>query len=738
MFWSADAAPFPPDRLGKATIDPFGEFPAGFVGSWRITVIVGEHGVDDGGSLFIARRLVSDAPHWQATDPAAPNYCSVTTTGAASLRLTYEPSHGVRPWRGGLVLRVFDGSLAPGDRVTFVLGDTAGGSAGIRLQSYPEKPMRFMIFVDAFGAGEYYALPDPPSLTITPGSPAHVEAIVPSYAGIGESVAVYARVCDAWFNPLDDFTSDVVIDSDSSAENLPIQATISRGVERVGTFVPQSSGVYRLRVRAGPLTGTSNPLVVGDGVRRLFWADMHGQTEETVGSGTIADYFAFARDKGLIDVAAWQGNDFQVTDATWREVRDQTLAFHQPDRFVTFLGYEWSGLTPAGGDHNILFRHDDGPLHRSSHWQIHDGSDTSTDRYPIARLWQEFESRDDVIAIPHVGGRHADLAQSDPNLCPLVEIHSHHGTFEWMAADAFARGLVAGFCAQSDDHFGRPGLTGPSLPMPGEFVSFDVFGGLTAIAAPDLRRDALWQAIRQRHCYATTGARIVLSVETADERQMGDLVTTVAWPLRVGVAGTAPLLDVQVLRDMDVVYRHSVESDHDPEWIRVEWSGVRVKGRRKKARWDGRIAFDGGQIDEFVPYAYDRPGDAAILNETDSIVIHATTSGDPDGVFIRVPRGCQTFHLKLGPVDEHLEVGDLDHQPRRFPAGGVNLEVRVSRGRPEGRSTDRTFEWTDSEPPDRPCAYWIRVLQMDGHMAWSSPIYARSDAVPDPDRPARE
>jgi hypothetical protein len=37
--------------------------------------------------------------------------------------------------------------------------------------------------------------------------------------------------------------------------------------------------------------------------------------------------------------------------------------FYEPGRFVTFHDYEWSGNTPAGGDHNAYYR-DDGPLHR--------------------------------------------------------------------------------------------------------------------------------------------------------------------------------------------------------------------------------------------------------------------------------------------------------------------------------------------------------------------------------------
>ena len=45
-----------------------------------------------------------------------------------------------------------------------------------------------------------------------------------------------------------------------------------------------------------------------------FWADFHGQSEETVGSNSIEDYFSYARDYSKLDIAAHQGNDFQITD----------------------------------------------------------------------------------------------------------------------------------------------------------------------------------------------------------------------------------------------------------------------------------------------------------------------------------------------------------------------------------------------------------------------------------------
>src|SRR5690606_30832950 len=147
----------------------------------------------------------------------------------------------------------------------------------------------------------------------------------------------------------------------------------------------------------------------------------------------------------------------QITDDNWQEVQRVTRAFHEPGRFVPFLGYEWSGITSVGGDHNIYYLGDEGTLHQTAQWLVDDDSTPAGVRYPLARLWETFAGRSDVMAVPHVGGRPGNLALSDPAFCPVIEIHSHHGTFEWFAAEAIRRGLRVGFIAGSDDHTGRPG-----------------------------------------------------------------------------------------------------------------------------------------------------------------------------------------------------------------------------------------------------------------------------------------
>ena len=114
-----------------------------------------------------------------------------------------------------------------------------------------------------------------------------------------------------------------------------------------------------------------------------------------------------------MDFAGHQGNDFQITEAIWNEIKHQANTQNIAGKFVAFVGWEWSGNTPSGGDHNVYYPGDDGPLYRSSHVLIEDKSDIETDCQHITDLYRALKGKD-ALLIPHVGGRYANLTWPRP------------------------------------------------------------------------------------------------------------------------------------------------------------------------------------------------------------------------------------------------------------------------------------------------------------------------------------
>ncbi|MCD6351732.1 MAG: DUF3604 domain-containing protein, partial [Armatimonadetes bacterium] len=92
-----------------------------------------------------------------------------------------------------------------------------------------------------------------------------------------------------------------------------------------------------------------------------------------------------------------------------------------------------------------------------------------------------------------------------------------------------------GVIASSDEHSGQGGRR---------------HGGLAAVFAEELTREALFAALRARRCYATTGERILLdfNVNGLAMGQEGQAAPGDTLRLRLKVWGTQTLLRVEILR----------------------------------------------------------------------------------------------------------------------------------------------------------------------------------------------
>ncbi|HIQ06539.1 MAG TPA: DUF3604 domain-containing protein [Anaerolineae bacterium] len=714
---------------GRATITPADDVIAGSYGTWTITLTVGWHGIDDGGRVLIARRLASNWGIPQFERPGHAEYTTVQSSGQARLRAYYDHKAFIRPWKAALVIDVYDGALAPGDTLAVTFGDTHFGSPGSRAQTFRQERYEFRVLVDAFGTGQYVMLPDPPTLRIIGGPAARLRVRAPSEVVSSQPFPVTVVAEDRFGNPADGYQATVQLTVEAEDANLPQPHTFQlaeRGAHCFEGLALPHPGIYRVVAREvnGRLQAASNPIVCHQTAPplRLFWGDIHGQTEATVGTGSVDEYFTFGRDVAALDFISHCANDFQITREHWQETKDAVRRYHQPGRYVTFLAYEWSGNTPAGGDHNVYYRSDNGPLHRSSHWQLADHSDAEDDRYPISELHETLRGRDDVMIIPHIGGRHADLDFFDPAHSPLIEIASVHGVFEWFAEDALQRELRVGFIANSDDHTGRPGATYPS----GSDVHFGMRGGLLAVYAEALTREALWEAFWARRCYGTTGERIILCI-SADGHPMGAAFAATRPPLiEVKVVGTAPLETVELRRGTQMIYIYPLVEAQPGErpLLKLVWEGARVKWRGRPTRWDGSLILDRGRILSAEPFAFDNPDEGITSQTQREVRWRSTTVGDPDGLFLDLDapdEAVLTFRSEPATFAFHLS--DLADGPQVVKAGGVSQRVTASWVPRGTRPMVARFAYRDESALPGINAYWLRVIQRDGAMAWSSPIY---------------
>jgi hypothetical protein len=725
-----------PRHIGRAWITPDDPVVAGQLGTWTVTYEVGAYGYDERARLKIAWRFASDWGTPQFKDPRGRNYTTVrleTRCPTAVADLAVEPRGQVRPWFKTLVASVADGSLYPGDRIHITIGDTSGGGDGSRAQTFRERGCEWRVFVDPFGTELYTVLEASPKLDVVGGGLHRLVAVAPTTVRPGEPFDALVKAEDLWGNPCERFTGELNLDAvGAPLDGLPATVRWPSGEIAVArlTGLRLAGGETRIRARGAGLTAESNLIhTLAAGEPRTFWGDLHGQTRATVGTGTIEEYFAFGRDIALLDTMCHQANDFQVTEEEWQRLRGQIDRFHADGRCVIFVGYEWSGMTPGGGDRNVMFRSDLASLHRSSHAEVDDMADAATDCFPVTRLFEQFRGRDDVLLIPHIGGRYADVVGfHDPALEPVVEIYSDWGRFEWLLEDALKAGYKVGVVSNSDGHKGRPGASHPGAS------TFGAYGGLTCVLAESLTREAVFEAVRARRCYGVSAAqRIHVELRVNDlpmgaEGRMAGLVRIVG-----RAAGTGPLERIDVLRGVDVlrtVSPYTAASYEGSTRYRIAWAGSRVRGRDRLTRWDGSLELSAGRIIAAEPFAMENP-EKGITHRTDRrLEWISNTTGDDDGVDVTLDAPADAvLRFRTPVIDLDVPVADLlDGATRIFPAGGVDLRAFMRRLPARDFARELDFDVTDPAPPAGGCsAYWLRVTQEDGAQAWTSPVYLTPD-----------
>jgi Protein of unknown function (DUF3604) len=737
-----------PDLMGSAALTPAGSFEAGSLQSFTLVYTAGAFGIDDTGSIKIGFRFATDFGPVQLSDPQGQGYTSVEASNGATLEAKWEFKRNIRPWSRSLYVGVVRDFLAPGDTITIRFGDRRFGSPGIRLQTYCETAFEFRVFADPIATYDYVALTESPQIALVPGPAVKIFAVLPTLTRVGEPFRLALAAQDKWGNPTDREERIVRLQGDASIVHLPATARLRRGA--FATLVEGLTAVAPgdVHVRAFDETGAelcrSNPLRVAPPgtTLRHFWGDTHGQSNETLGTNTAREYFQFGRDKAFLDVIGHQGNDFQITAAFWRELNALAHEFDQPGRFVCIPGYEWSANTAVGGDRNVHYRHEGEPIHRSSHAQVVDSGEEPSDAHTAHALFARLKDKDCVV-MAHVGGRYADIKYAHDPMETAVEVHSAWGTFEWILRDAFDNNYRVGIVANSDGHKGRPGACYPGASF------FGSMGGLTCFLAEHLDRGAIFESMRRRRHYATTGNRAFLSVlvktpadaevfdrdpaagttrsTPARRLLMGDIarVASDEVELAVEVIGSAPIERLDIWDGLD--HLETIRPYGEAELgqrVRLLYEGAEYRGRARTTTWDGALRIEDNSILR-----------AAVINnwnlergiqsqDADGLTWKAVTTGNYGGIdlWLNAPL---VGHLKFktAPIAGEVAIAELGQTERIFAAGGLQRAVKLYRLPNVMTERRLLLERKLRLRPQGDTRLFVRVQQEDGHRMWSSPIY---------------
>ena len=473
----------------------------------------------------------------------------------------------------------------------------------------------------------------------------------------------------------------------------------------------------------------------------VYFGDLHTHTGLSDGSGEPAEGFAAA--KSYLDFYA-QTDHSQFPDlpegerfdshhpgwrqavprlkARWHEVQKLVRDNYEPGEFVTFLGYEWT--SQHWGDHNVYYLKDDEPI-----------------RY--ARSLEEFYASLDgveAMAIPHhtaypIGHRGYDWKGFDSSKEYLAEIFSDHGSSETdigprdlyqgnmgprttagTARHALDKGHVFGFIASTDNH---------SSSTHGRYD-----GGLAAVYAEELTREALWDAFKKRRTYAVTGDRIGLDFQL-NGSPMGSIVQTNGrQPRRIAVKvdGWDCLDKVEIIKNGKVVKRWydfdfaSIKNAKRFK-VNVKW-GYNTSGKKE---WNFSVNVHNGSIIGYQP-CFTVPGFNKVSNvglQQFDVSSKTTSTLQIQKVGMDIEGTLDTAVTIRHDGKDVLSgtIGELLSENKSvYPFGAYAGAFYLSRAVAEPHF-HVALNWDDAASQGPRDYYYIRVFQKNGQMAWSSPIW---------------
>ena len=280
-----------------------------------------------------------------------------------------------------------------------------------------------------------------------------------------------------------------------------------------------------LRIDRGEETPTPS-IKYGGQTLNLYYGSLHEHSDVSVcnriGDESIDENYQSMRDVTRHDFACLTDHGYNMNPYLWSYTAKMARTNHDPGRFITYLAEEWtssfeeySEKHPYGfyGHRNLVLADPYFPR-----WW------NARNRQTPAEVWEDLRKMNaNFIHIPHqladTGNVPTDWDFADETAQPVAEIFQTRGSYEFRGTlreakrstptpgyfiqDAWARGIVIGVIAAPDHGGGY---------------------GKACVFAPEPTREAILDAIRARHCYGTTGAKIFLDVRV-DGHLMGEKVS---------------------------------------------------------------------------------------------------------------------------------------------------------------------------------------------------------------------
>ena len=350
-----------------------------------------------------------------------------------------------------------------------------------------------------------------------------------------------------------EFTSDIFLTSVALKDAAPASAmTFAPLAESPEEFAPGALRVEYAEESHGPSIDYKGQKL------NLYYGDLHDHTNVSICGRThdeaIDEAYQDMRDITHLDFACCTDHGYNQTPYLWNYTAKMARVNEDPGRFLTFLAEEWTSTFeqtdadhPFGfyGHRNLIFADPYFPRW----WNEMNGQTP-------AQVWEELRKmKANFVYIPHQladnGNVPTDWKFADEVAQPVAEIFQGRGSYEYRGTprqaknvvpsgkyflqDAWAMGVVIGVIASPDHSGGK---------------------GKACVYAPSLTREAILDALRARHCFGTTAAKIFLDVRVNGALMGEKIATPSGKPVEVKVVarGAGDIAKIEVCRNNKFIY----------------------------------------------------------------------------------------------------------------------------------------------------------------------------------------
>jgi len=446
---------------------------------------------------------------------------------------------------------------------------------GTRAQTDSQRRRAFNLYIDPSGKGRY-GEPEVFSMDIRGNALEFISILAPSYVVRNKRFNVIVRFEDLYGNLTSEAPADTLIElsHEHLRENLNWKLFVPEtGFISLPNLYFNEPGVYTITLK-NTLTKEifrSPPIrCFPENSKSLFWGLLHGESERIDSTENIEDCLRFFRDDKAMNF--FSASPFESQEETsndiWKLVCQNVADFDEADRFTALIGFQWQGTSGEEGLRHFVYPKDNRLIMRKK----------DTKYNTLKKIYKSFVPKE-LLSIPSFTmgqGTGFNFENFNPDFERVVEIYNAWGSSECTKKDGnripIETGGKKGIKESSEGSIQKAlqrnlrfGFVAGGLDDRGAYTELyegdqqQYSPGLTAIIATEHSRAALFEALYNRSCYATTGQRIILGFNLASLGMGAETSTVHKHGLLVNrhlhgfVAGTTDLALVEIIRNGTVI-----------------------------------------------------------------------------------------------------------------------------------------------------------------------------------------